>query len=110
MVVSNDEAENIYVVEEGNHRIQVLTPEGRHIRYIGRRGTNKGELNSPVSAAIHRNMIYVTEMKGRRISVFTLTGEFVTTFGNRLPSPGCIAIDEDGYIHVTCNKKLLVTF
>ena len=105
-----DEAGNIYVVEQKNHRIQVLTPEGRHIRYIGRPGANPGELNNPVSPAIHRNMIYVTEMGGGRISVFTLSGEFVTTFGHQLPRPECIAIDEDGYIHITCNKTLLVTF
>ena len=108
-----DEAGNIYVVEQYNHRIQVLTPEGRHIRYIGRPGANQGELDHPVSAAIHRNMIYVTEGEGGCISVFTLTGEFVTAFGHGLPSPECIAIDEDGYIHVsdvTCNKNLLVTF
>ena len=45
-----------------------------------------------------------------RVSVFKLTGEFVATFGHKLSSPECIAIDEDGHIHVTCNKKLLVTF
>ena len=105
-----DEAGKIYVVEYYNHRIQVLTPEGRHIRYIGRFGANPGELKHPVSAAIHKNTIYITEGKNNRISVFTLTGEFVTTFGHKLSRPECIAIDEDGYIHVTCNKKLLVTF
>ena len=105
-----DEAGNIYVVEQENHRIQVLTPEGQHIRYIGRPGANLGELNNPVSAAIHRNMIYVTEADNERISVFTLTGEFVTTFGDNLPRPECIAIDEDGYIHITCNKEGFVIF
>ena len=104
-----DESGNIYVVEQRNHRIQVLTPEGRHIRYIGSPGTKPGELDSPISPAIHRNMIYVSELGGR-VSVFTLTGEFVTTFGHQLPRLECIAIDEDGYVHVTCNRKLLVTF
>ena len=105
-----DESGNVYVVEYDDHRIQVLTPEGRHIRYIGRPGANPGELNNPCSPAIHRNMIYVTEAEGGRISVFTLTGEFVTTFGHKLSCPECIAIDEDGYIHVTRNKEAIVTF
>ena len=48
-------------------------------------------------------MIYVTEGEGGRISVFTLTGEFVTTFGSSLTDPQGIAIDEDGYIHTTCD-------
>ena len=105
-----DKTGNIYVVEQWNHRIQVLTPEGRHIRYIGRPGANPGELDTPVSTAIHRNMIYVTEANNNRISVFTLTGEFVTTFGHQLSCPECIAIDEDGYIHITCNREAIVTF
>ena len=105
-----DEAGNIYVVEQRNHRIQVLTPEGQHIRYIGRHGVNPGELSDPLSPAIHRNMIYVTEPFNRRVSVFTLAGEFVTTFGHKLSRPECIAIDEDGYIHVTSNEQVIVTF
>ena len=39
-----DEAGNIYVVE---HRVQVLTPQGQHIRYIGGYGGGKGELDNP---------------------------------------------------------------
>ena len=105
-----DEAGNIYVVEQENHRIQVLTPDGRHIRYIGRPGANPGELEHPVSAAIQKNMIYVTDVNNRRISVFTLAGEFITTFGHSLPRPECIAIDEDGYIHVTCKRNFVFTF
>ena len=33
-----DEAGNIYVVEMRSHHIQVLTPQGQHIRYIGEYG------------------------------------------------------------------------
>ena len=105
-----DESGNIYVVEQLNHRIQVLTPEGRHIRYIGRPGTNPGELEHPVSPAIHRNMIYVTEIESQRISVFTLTGEFIATFGHDLSVPDWLDIDEDGYIYVLSDQKALTVF
>ena len=107
-----DEAGNIYVAEQDNHRIQVLTPEGQHIRYIGRPGVNPrpGELDHTVSPAIHRNMIYVTEIKVQRVSVFMLTGELVTTFGHHLSLPYCLDIYEDGYIYVTRNEKTLTVF
>ena len=106
-----DEAGNIYVTEYDNHRIQVLTPEGQHIRYIGRPGADPGEFKEPVSPAIHRNMIYVTEVKNERLSVFTLAGEFVTiAFGHNLSRPYCLDIDEDGYIYVTSNEKALTIF
>ena len=61
-----------------------------------------------VSAAI--NMIYITDMY-ERISVFKLTGEFVTTFGEKiLTHPECIAIDDNGYIHVSDSRSRIVTF
>ena len=97
-----DEAGNIYVAEYDNHRVQVLTPQGQHIRNIGRYGSGKGELNNPVSAAIHRNIVYVTDRVNKHISVFTTMGEFITTFGEGiLTDPACIVIDDNGHIFVT---------
>ena len=106
-----DDAGNLYIVNQNQHCIQVLTPQGQHIRNIGRPGSGQGELGNPCSAAIHRNMIYVTDGLNKRISVFKLTGEFVTTLGEGfLAYPECIAIDGNGYIHVSDNRSRLVTF
>ena len=106
-----DDAGNLYVVDNGNHRIQVLTPQGEHIRNIGRHGRNQGELQHPCSAAIWKDVIYITDRINRRIAVFKLTGEFVTTFGEGTMSlPECIAIDDNGYIHVSDNRKKIITF
>ena len=106
-----DDAGNLYIVEQGNHRIQVLTPQGQHICNIGRHGSGQGEINNPGSAAIHKDMIYITDSRNKRISVFKLTGEFVTTFGEGiLTRPECIAIDDNGYIHVTDVRSRIVTF
>ena len=106
-----DEAGNIYVVEQDNHRVQVLTPQGEHIRNIGQYGSGKGELSRPVSAAIHRNMVYVTDSVNKRISVFTTMGDFITTFGEGiLTHPECIAIDDNGHIFVTDERTRVVKF
>ena len=107
-----DESGNIYVTELEKHCIQVLTPEGQHIRNIGKRGTGPGELNYPVSPAISRGLLYVTDYFNNHISVFKTTGEFVTVFGEGTPYPECLAIDEDGYIHVTScsNRSTIVKF
>ncbi len=94
-----------------NHCIQVLTPGGEHIRYIGGRGRKPGDLIRPCSLAIHRGLIYVTDRGNKRISVFKTTGEFVTTFGEgRLSDPYCIAIDDDGLVFVTDNKSRVIKF
>ena len=108
-----DDAGNLYIVDQDQHCIRVLTPQGKYIRTIGthKTSTGQGELDNPVSAAIYRNMIYITDMGNRRISVFKLTGEFVTTFGKGfLTRPICIAIDDNGYIHVSDDNSRLVTF
>lgn len=106
-----DEAGNLYVVDNHNHRIQVLTPQGRHIRNIGEFGTKEGYLRHPCSAAIQRDLIYITDRINRRIAVYKITGEFVATFGEGTMSlPECIAIDDEGYIHVTDHRSKLITF
>jgi DNA-binding beta-propeller fold protein YncE len=106
-----DEDGNIYVADHDNHRIQVLTQQGDHIRNIGYPGAGFGELNHPVSVAINKNMVYVTDVDNIRISVFKTTGEFVTVFGaGILKEPECIAIDGNGYIYVTDSRSRIVTF
>ena len=92
-----DEAGNIYVVEQ-RKRVQVLTPEGQHIRYIGQ------ELNSPISIAVHRGLVYVVEEDRCIVFVFTLIGELVTSFTCENSHPVAIAVDKDGYLYVISSK------
>ena len=101
-----DEKGNIYVAEQENHRIQVLTPQGRHIDYIG-----TGVLDSPISPAVYHNMVYVTDSSQCQVSVFRTSGKFVTSFGeDQLIRPECIAIDNNGFIHVTDGRLRVVTY
>ena len=104
-----DHEGNIYVVEQENNRVQVLTEEGQHLRFIGEPTSQFSGLKSPVSPAICKDYIYVTDI--HRIAVFTLLGEFVATFGeDKLTEPVSIAIDEDGYIFVTDSQHNLLRF
>ena len=104
-----DEDDNIYVVENQNNRVQVLTPQGRHIRFIGTSDTNS--LILPGSASIHNGHIYITNQGKNYISVFTLTGTFVTSFGEKDHLlPECIDIDKDGYIYVTSARKYILKY
>ncbi len=93
-----------------NHRIQVLTPGGKHIRYI------IGELCliprerviRPCSPANHRG----TDVANQCISVFKTTGEFVTTFGEGkcVEYLESIAIDDDGFVYVTDSRAHIKKF
>ena len=104
-----DHEGNIYVVEQENNRVQVLTEEGQHLRFIGEPTSQFSGLKSPVSPAIYKDYIFVTDI--HRIAVFTLLGELVATFGeDKLTGPVSIAVDEDGYIFVTDSQHNLLRF
>ena len=100
-----DEVGNLYIAEQGNYCIQVLSPQGDHIRYIG-----GGILSGPVSPAIYQNMVFVT-VSDFKIAVFKLSGEFVTFFGgDYLEAPECMTIDDNGFIYVTDRRTRLTIF
>lgn len=106
-----DKDGNIYVADYDNQRIQVLTPSGKHIRNIKQSGTKRGELIKPVSVAIYRGMVYTVDSYNDRVSVFKTTGEFVTTFGaDNLEKPEDIAIDDNGFIHISDGRNKIITF
>ena len=99
-----DDEGNMYVVEKGNHRVQVLSPEDEHVRYICGQGDDA--LHHPISASIFDGHIYVTSKEKGNISVYTLLGEYVVSYcendGKFFES---IDIDQDGFIYVTCDGK-----
>ena len=99
----------IYIVDYGNHRIQVFSPDEQVLFAIG--GVHGVTFNRPVSLVIHRELIYVTEMVGQRVSVVMLSGEFVASFGcGYLKEPEGIAIDDDGYVYVTSHHSKICVF
>ncbi len=103
-----DEDGNVYVADEINSRIQVLTPQGQHLRNIG---SYWGELALPLSVAIHRDMVYVTDSESKHVSVFKTTGIFVAKFGSgSLAHPESIAVDDNGFVYVTDSRSKIVKF
>jgi len=106
-----DEDNNVYVADQGNNRVQVVSRKGHHIRTIGESSDAFSGLSSPVSLALHKGHVYVSDTKNQRIAVFTQSGEFTTMFGNGiLTHPEYIAIDDHGYIFVTDNRCKLIRF
>lgn len=106
-----DEEGNLYVANQTSHTIGVFTSEGAFLRVIGSYGSRPGELDNPISVAVYRNLVYVTDSGNGRISVFTTAGEFVTTFGKGfLTKPECVAVDEDGYLYVSDGRQKIYIF
>ena len=108
--IACDSTGNVYVADRDNNRIQVFTAEGKFLRMFGRFGQGKGELNWPISIAVHDGLLYVGEGRNERVSVFTLEGQFVTLFGSKGTGPGqfgwpCgLAVDSNGVVYV-CDSK-----
>ncbi len=100
-----DKESNMYVVEYSNHRVQVFTPRGTHIRFIN-------EVPHPIAADIFRDHIYITNVALSCISVYTLTGDFVTYFrsNSKHSAPECIAFNKNGFIYVTHDRREVIQF
>ncbi len=67
----------IYVLDTGNHRIQVFNEEGRYLRTIGHEGEGPGEFQSPGSIAATGNRLLVTDMWDARLRAWSLEGELL---------------------------------
>ena len=74
----------LYVVDQGNDRIQKFTLSGAYISKWGHAGTDPGEFQTPVG--IHYNsvtgMLYVTDSGRDDVQEFTTDGAFVGSFGS----------------------------
>ena len=104
--VAFDSDANIYVVDCFNNRIQKFNSDERPLFSFGKQGSGPGELSHPKGIHISGDFVYVTEQDNHRVSVFTVSGEFVTSFGNagELDSPQGITEDEDGFLYI-CSEN-----
>jgi len=108
----NADGSRIFVVDTGgvsseNHRVRIFDVEsGDHIRDIGLRGSDAGELNLPRDVSIGPDdLLYVSDGGNFRIQVFTQDGDFVREWGEPGKHLGQftrlkgIATDADGNIY-----------
>ncbi|MCI0713915.1 MAG: hypothetical protein L0154_27410, partial [Chloroflexi bacterium] len=66
----------VYVADTGGHRVRIYDREFNHIRDIGGRGSDRGQMLEPVGVAVHpiSGEIYVAETWNQRISVYGRDG------------------------------------
>ncbi len=102
--VDFDRHNNAYIAE--SNRIQVLSHDGCFIRTIG-----EDKLADAVCLEITGNSIFVTDYGRGCISVFKTDGTFVRDFSkNSFERPQGIAVDSDGFVHVSTNRDKLLIF
>ena len=98
--ISTDRDGCLYVADYYNDCVQVFSQSGSFLRSFGKRGCGPGELIAPGGIHVHNEHVYITE-GSRRVSVFTTSGEFASSFvvGQSGRGRG-ITTNRDGYLYV----------
>ena len=113
MVVDNEG--NIYISDEGLHRISILDREGNFLRNWGVEGAGDGEFNRPAGIAFdkHDNLLVVDGLNNR-VQRYTRDGHFLGTWGRpgsgdgEFNNPWGITVDraEDVYVADWRNDRI----
>jgi len=94
-----DENNNIYVLDSMKANITVFDDQGKFLRSFGRKGAGPGELDGPGDLSIfRRNEIAVKETTNRRITFYSLGGEYKRSLSTARFSSGKMEIDSKGNI------------
>ena len=98
----------VYVVDLGNHLIQVLNSDLAFSCTFGKEGNGKGQFIYPWGVACDSTgKVYVADTQNHRIQVFTAEGKFIRMFGRRgqgkgeLAKPRYVAVDTSGMVYVS---------
>lgn len=106
-IAYSKETNEVWVVETGEHRVQVFDLEGQKVRTLGKRGSDEGCFNFPTFIWIDSSgKVYVVDSMNFRIQVFDDQGNFLFAFGENgdatgsMARPKGIASDSRGNIYV----------
>jgi sugar lactone lactonase YvrE len=102
-----DRDENLFVSDEGLHRITILSKEGEYLGKWGEPGEGTGQLDRPSGIAFDlEGNLYVSDTMNHRIQKFTRDGSPLLAWGRQghgvgeLDMPWGIAVDELGDVYV----------
>jgi DNA-binding beta-propeller fold protein YncE len=82
--IAVDQADgSVYVVDQGNNRVQKFSSEGAFISSFGSEGSGAGQLSGPSGVAVDPTdqSVLVANANNNRVDRFDKTGAFVSAFG-----------------------------
>ncbi|MCG7853829.1 MAG: 6-bladed beta-propeller [Methanosarcinaceae archaeon] len=101
MSLTLDEDNNIYVLDIRESNIKVFNDQGKFLRSFGRMGAGPGELDGPGDFNIfRRNEIAVKDTRNRRITFYSLGGEYKRSLSTARFNSGKMEIDSKGNIFI----------
>jgi sugar lactone lactonase YvrE len=101
---------NIWVVDQGNYRVEKFSASGQHLSSFGSQGTGNGQFSRPTDVAIDpAGSLWVLDAGNSRVEKFNEKGEYLSKFGSQGigngqfsgPGPEGIAIDGKGNLWVS---------
>ncbi len=101
----------IVVPDPQGHKVALFDFSGKLLFSFGKRGSEDGEFNFPISVAVGKDgEIFVCDSQNARIQRFSAEGKFLAKFGNRGDMPGefgiikGVAVDSENHVYVTDGK------
>jgi len=74
---------NVYVADDGNHRIQKFNSSGTFLAKWGSEGSDDGQFNYPSGLAVDSGgNVYVADTWNHRIQKFSSSGTFLAKWGS----------------------------
>ena len=93
----------LYVVDSGNHRVQVFQQDDKFAFTFGSYGYNPGQFRFPVKIAIASdNRVLVSDYYSDHIRLFSHTGSFISRI--TCTWPWAITVSPDGHIIAGCDN------
>ena len=107
--------DQVFVCDDENNRVQVLTTDLEPVKQIGSEGTGNEQFKRPEDITVdNEQMVYVTDRNNNRVQVLTMDGRFIRSIGKKGSEQGdlshphgvCVA----GFVYVADydNKRVSV--
>ena len=97
--VKVDEEERIYVLDTKEAHIKIFDRDGAYLKTVSKKGQGPGELGLPRPISItSKNEIMIPDLMNRRLTFFSLEGEFIKNISTAEMSLFSTKIDTQGNI------------
>ena len=98
---------HLLISDRGSHCVWEVTVGGDLVRKIGgSHGSSPGQINFPYGVVVSDDYIIVSESGNSRISIFSLTGDFIRCFGELGTEPG--KFDHPRHLCLNSRRQLIV--